>query len=119
MKLGDTIRKEGYSVRGKPAKVQKLLARGEHISVEGILCCKIIRGNVNGEAFIENQLMLILVPFNGYNPRSVVIMDNCSKHHVNHVMAQLQEIGVLIQWLPPYSLDLNPWKRHFQRSSQK
>jgi len=53
----------GYSVRGKPAL---LLATGEHVSVitalsvEGILCCKIIRGNVNGEAFvefIENQLM--------------------------------------------------------------
>jgi len=43
------------------------------------------------------KLMPILMPFNGYNPRSVVIMDNCSIHHVDHVMALLQEIGVLIQ----------------------
>jgi len=120
----DTIRKEGYSVRGKPAKVQKLLAGGEHVSVittlsvEGILCCKIIRGNVNSEAFvkfIENQLMLILMPFDGYNPRSIVIMDNCSIHHVDHVTALLQEIGVLIQWLPPYSPDLNPLEEAFSK----
>ena len=43
----DSLRKAGYSLRGKPARAQKLLARGEHISVisamsvDGILCCKI------------------------------------------------------------------------------
>jgi len=101
-----------------------LLARGEHISVisvlsvEGILHCKIVRGSVNGETFvefIENQLMPILMPFNGYNLRSVVIMDNCSIHHVDHVTALLQEIGVLIQWLPPYSPDFNPLEEAFSK----
>lgn len=120
----DSLRKEGYSLRGMPARAQKLLARGEHISVisamsvDGILCCKIERGRVNGETFIEfieNNLMPVLMPFNGHNPRSVVIMDNCSIHHVDHVTTLLQQIGVLIQWLPPYSPDFNPLEEAFSK----
>jgi len=58
--------KEWYSLRGMPARAQKLLARGEHISVisamsvDVILCYKIVRGGVNGETFIdfiENNLI--------------------------------------------------------------
>ena len=70
----DSLRKKGYSFRGKPARSQKLLARGEHItalclmSIEGILACKIARGSVNGDTlveFVENDLMPNLMPFNG------------------------------------------------------
>ena len=79
------------------------------MSVDKILCCKIERGGVNGETFvgfIENCLMPTLMPFNGYNPRSVVIMDNCCIHHVDDVTTLLQQIGVLIQWLPLILLTL-------------
>ena len=49
----ETFRKKGYSLRGRPAKSQKLIVRGEHISVlclmstEGILACKVARGGVS------------------------------------------------------------------------
>ena len=120
----DTIRKKGYSLRGKPIRAQRLLAKGEHISVicamcvDEIMCCKIERGSVDGESFVdflEKSLMPNLMPFNGYNPRSVVIMDNCSIHHVDHVSVLLQQIGVLIQWLPPYSPDFNPLEEAFSK----
>ncbi len=82
----DTVRTKGYRLRGKPARSQKLLVRGEHISalcltsIEGMLACKIARGSVNGNSFIEfveNLVMPNLMPLDGYNPRRVLIMDNC------------------------------------------
>ena len=121
----DTFRTKGYSLRGRPARKQQLLVRGEHISaicimsVEGILACRIVRGSVDGETFIEfieNSLMPNVMPFNGNNSRSIVIMDNCTIHHVSEVTQLLQEVGVLIYWLPPYSPDMNPIEELFSKA---
>ena len=52
---------------------------------------------MNGEQFskfVRNVLLPHLNPFNGVNPRSVVIMDNVA--------------GAKVCFLPPYSPDLNP-----------
>ena len=55
----DSIRRKGYSLMGKPARKQKLLARGEHVSVlctmslEGLLSCNLVRGGVDGNKFID------------------------------------------------------------------
>lgn len=53
----DAIRRYGYGLRGKPVKCQKLLVRGERISVmaamtkECVLDVEIIRGSVTGDIF--------------------------------------------------------------------
>ena len=121
----NTFRTKGYSIRGKPAKSQKLLVWEEHISplclmsMEGILACKIARGSVDGEtfiAFVENVLMPNLMPFDGYNPRSIVIMDNCSIHHIDEVTELIQQTGALVHWLPPYSPDMNPIEEAFSKA---
>ena len=45
------------------------------MSAQGILDCKIVRGTIDGVAFsIKPHVM----PFDGVNPHSVVIMDNAS-----------------------------------------
>ena len=121
----DTFRKKGYSLRGKPAKAQKLLVREEHVSAiclmstEGMLACDAVSGSVDGERFIkfvENYLLPNLMPFNGYNPRSIVIMDNCSIHHVDEVQELIQQTGALIHYLPPYSPDYNPIEEAFSKA---
>lgn len=38
-----------------------------------------------------NQLMPNLMPFDGYNPRSVVIMDSCSIYHTEEVSRLIQQ----------------------------
>ena len=49
------------------------------------------------------------MPFNGSNPRSIIIMDNASIHHVEDVVHLIeQQIQAKIIFLPPYSPDLNP-----------
>ena len=120
----DTIRMYGYSIRGKPVKVQKLLVRGERISVitamsmEGIIAMKIVRGGVNGDAFYEficNNLVQHLMPFNSTNKHSVVVLDNCSIHHVDKVRELLNDTSVLTQFLPPYSPDYNPIELAFSK----
>ena len=66
--------KMAYGVRGHALQTYKLLVRGEHISViiamsmQGILALQIIRGAVDGDAyltFICKYLMPKLMPFDG------------------------------------------------------
>ena len=120
----DAIRKYGYGLRGMPVKSQKLLVRGQRISViaamtvDCILDLKIIRGNVTGEIFLDcinTVLLQHLMTFNGYNPNSVIIMDNCSVHHVHGVVKSLHQVGTLVQFLPPYSPDYNPIELLFSK----
>lgn len=62
----DAIRRHGYGLRGMPVKSQKLLVRGQRFSViaamtvNHILDLKIVRGNTNGETFLEfiNTILL-------------------------------------------------------------
>ena len=55
-----------------------------------------------------------MMPFNGTNPHSVIIMDNCSVHHVSEVKSLLHQAGILAFFLPPYSPDLNPIEEAFK-----
>ena len=84
--------KYGYSKRDKSPKDHSLLVRGERVSaiacmsVNGILDVKAITGTSNGDTFydfLHSHLLPQLLPFDGKNPHSVVVMDNCSFHHIS------------------------------------
>ena len=68
----------------------RLLVRGEHLSAVvlmstiGVLDCKVINQSVNGDLFydiIQRTLLPHLMPYNGSNPHSIIVMDNASIHH--------------------------------------
>ena len=72
----------------------RLLVRGIRytaipvISMEGVHDVYLHQGNMNGDSFscfVEKCLLPILLPFNWHNPRSVVLLDNASIHHVQEV----------------------------------
>ena len=63
--------------------------------------------------FVQTNLLPHLMPYNGINPHSVVIMDNCSIHHIPEVVKSIQDVGALAHFLPPYSLDFNPFEETF------
>lgn len=99
----NAIRKYGYGLRGMTPTVHSLLARGKRISAVGVISTRgvedscLIEGNVNADVFIsfvENALLLILQPFNGSNPCSIVIMDNASIHHVDSVCQLIKAQGL-------------------------
>ena len=56
-----------------------------------------------------------MLPFDGTNPRSIAILDNCSVHHVESAVDLFQEAGILVLWLPPYSPDFNPAENAFSK----
>ena len=82
----NSLRKYAYSLRGKPATNHTLMVRGERVtaiacmSVNGILDIKTVKGTSDGDHFYDFlQLHLIpyTMPYNGVNPHSVVVLDNC------------------------------------------
>lgn len=84
------LRKYGYSLKGKPATTDTLLVRGKRysaiaaMSLDGIVDVHITSESVNGDTFyefIERNLLPQMLPFDGINGRSVVVMDNASIHH--------------------------------------
>ena len=113
----NTIRKYGYSIRGRPLCDQRLLVRGTRysaipiVSLSGIHDVYLAEGTMNGDRFVHFLRVCLLpnlLPFNGVNPRSVVIMDNASIHHVEEVRDLIEvQAGAKLLFLPPYSPDLN------------
>lgn len=62
----------------------RLLARGQRVSAiaaiscDGLLECELVTGTVNGEVFLEfvrGRLIPQMLPFDGTNKRSIVILD--------------------------------------------
>lgn len=113
----NALRRYGYSMRSKPIVSHELLVRGCHLSglafmsVKGLLDVQVVQGTTNGEIFykfVEEHLLPHLQPFNGINPHSVVIMDNCSVHHMTEIIQMIEEVGSFVQFLPPYSPDFMP-----------
>ena len=63
---------------------------------------QIVSGNVDGDIysdFVEEVLLPHLMPFNGKNPHSVVILDNCTIHHCQQAVQLIQEVGAIVYFL--------------------
>ena len=100
----------------------RLSVHGKWLSSIGIMSVRSIEdvdtheGSIDGDKFcdfVQKCLVPILQPFKGTNDRSVVVMDNASIHHVDRVVAAIQQTGALVRFLPPYSPDLNPIEEVF------
>ena len=89
------------------------------VSLEGIHDVQFVEGSVNGkksEEFVTETLIPILNPFDGTNPRSIVIMDNCSIHHVDPVIHLIETVAqAKVIFLSPYSPDLMPLEKVFNQ----
>ncbi len=112
----NAIRSYGYSLRGLTPRTYHLKLGGKRISAIGIMTMNgvdvyLTNDSVNGEKFedfICQCLLPILMPFNGTNHNSIVILDNASIHHVERVRDIICGVGARLVYLPPYSPDLNP-----------
>ena len=118
----NALRKYGYGIRGQPPQDRSLILRGKRFSAIGILSTQgvedvyITDGAVDSETFLDfvrRDMLPILMPFNGQNPNSVVIMDNASIHHVDEVVELITSCGALVRFLPPYPPDMNPIEEVF------
>jgi len=113
----NTLRKYGYSIRGIHPVDNRLLVRVTRysalpiMSITGLHDLYLAEGTMNGDRFthfISTCLLPVLMPYNGMNQHSIVIMDNASIHHVDEVLQIIENAGAKVIFLPPYSPDLNP-----------
>ena len=88
------------------------------MSTRGIENIHVVQNTVDGDTFlhfVQNCLVPILQPFDGTNPRSVVVMDNASIHHIDRVIKAIYQTGAIVRFLPPYSPDLQPLEEVFSK----
>ena len=121
----NSVRAYGYSLRGMRATDYQLRVGQKSINAIAVMSLEggvddvyLSQENVNGdifEDFVRTTLLPILMPFNGTNSHSVVIMDNCSIHHLERVLEMITSVGALVKFLPPYSPDLNPIELVFSK----
>jgi len=67
---------------------------------------------MNGTIF-KAYVVQSLVP--SLKPGDIVIMDNLSSHKVDGVRQAIEAVGATLQYLPPYSPDLNPIEQLFAK----
>ena len=48
---------------------------------------------------------------NGSNPRSILVLDNASIHHVSKMIELVERRGVMIKFMPAYSPDYMPFQQ--------
>ena len=120
--MRDTMRLYGYSLIGQRAICHHTYVRGKRVSTiaalstNGIIAKDFLQGTCSGEEyfdFLRGSLIPQMLPFDGINPNSILIMDNCSVHHTDEVTGLLQDSGILVLYLPPYSPDFNPIEETF------
>lgn len=70
------------------------------------------QGGTTGERFVQ-YLKETLLPT--LKPGDIVVMDNMRSHHVKAVREVLEEKGMKILYLPPYSPDLNPIEKMWSK----
>jgi len=115
----NTARLTGWSKRGTKAVVPAPFKRGRRysilpaLSLDGILDIVVIEGAVNTNVFMEfiNGLLMEMQPYPSKN--SVLVMDNVKFHLAEEVFDMIQNAGMRIVFLPPYSPDLNPIETAF------
>lgn len=119
-----SIRQYGYALRGMRPICHHLRVGGKRISAIPVLTTRGIEnvftttGCVNGETFetfVSECILPIILPFNGNNPRSILIMDNASIHHCERIDEIITSVGAKILFLPPYSPDLMPLEEVFSK----
>ena len=92
----DQLRKFGYSIRGEPATCKRLLVRGTRVSAvvgmssNGVLGYELYTGSTDSIKFLD-FIRGTLIPSMQQFPdkHSILVMDNCSIHHVQEVKDML------------------------------
>ncbi|CAG8729336.1 22472_t:CDS:2 [Gigaspora margarita] len=114
------IRRYGYSKTNTRAIKKVVFVRSKRytilpaLTLDGIIAVNIIEGSYTKEKFKEFVISQVLPQMNSYpNIRSVLVLDNAQIHHSSELLEYLDAFGVRVEFLPPYSPDLNPIETAF------
>ncbi|KIL55693.1 hypothetical protein M378DRAFT_17709 [Amanita muscaria Koide BX008] len=109
-----SLRGRAWALRGQRAVRKSFFVRGKRysllpaLSLEGMLHVKIVEGSFTTVLFEEfiDGLLNKMQPFPAKN--SVIILDNARIHKHPWIMEKIEERGMRVMFLPPYSPDYNP-----------
>ncbi|MEB3702284.1 IS630 family transposase [Candidatus Bealeia paramacronuclearis] len=78
-----------------------------------LLTVSLFSTNINTEIFTAwvTQDLLPKLP-----PNTVIVMDNAAFHKNQHMQENIRNAGHILEYLPPYSLDLNPIEHKWAQS---
>ena len=113
-------------LRGRAPKGERLIGKVPHghwktstliaaLGLSGVRCSAVLDGAVNAAAF-EAFVQQVLVP--GLRPGDTVILDNLSSHKRDRTRELIEAAGARLEFLPPYSPDLNPIEMVFAKIKQ-
>ncbi len=111
-------RTHGYAPKGRRVVASAPLGGWQAVTFIGALtACGLVapwalEGAMNGDWFLA-YVEQILVP--ALRPGMVVVMDNLPSHKVKGVETAIQAAGCRVEYLPPYSPDLNPIEKAFSK----
>ena len=120
----NSLRKYGYGIRGLTPVSHQIRIHSQRITAIGVMSQRgiedayITKKSVNAEVFlrfVQRCLLPIIQPFDGVNPRSIVVLDNATIHHCKQVVNLISAAGSLVFYLPPYSPDLMPIEELFSK----
>jgi transposase len=111
-------RTHGYGPRGErvvasaPLREWQAVTFVGALTAEGLVAPWALEGAMNGEWFLA-YVEQVLVP--SLRPGMVVVMDNLPCHKVAGVEAAIRAAGCRLEYLPPYSPDLNPIEQAYSK----
>jgi transposase len=85
------------------------------LGLSGVRCATVVDGAVNGDVFVA-FVEQVLAP--ELRPGDVVVMDNLSSHKSVRAREAIEAAGARLEFLPPYSPDLNPIEMVFAKVKQ-
>lgn len=116
----DATRKKSWAPTGTRTVRQTRYQENDHYTIlpavceQGMIAGTVIKGpveRVHVELFLARKLLPVM---NSYPaPRSVLILDNAKIHHGGKIEQLCKDKGILLIYLPAYSLDLNPIEKAF------
>lgn len=115
----DAPREKGYSLKGEKCYARKdWHARGRVNAIGAIIDFKLFNlclfnSNINSDVFYAWMIQELLpnIPKN-----SVIVLDNASFHKREDVLLATQQKGHTLEFLPPYSPDLNPIEKKWAQA---
>jgi len=114
-------------LRGRSKRGERLVDKTPHghwktttliaaLGIDGMRCSTVVDGAVNGDVF-EAFIAQVLAP--QLRPGDVVVMDNLGSHKRARTRELIESAGAELEFLPPYSPDLNPIEMIFSKIKQR